>query len=93
MLEPPLLGPLLRERRQALDWSLDQLASESGVSRSMLSQIERGAANPTFATLWNVTQALGVEFHVRERQHVDHDAFGIDRMTAHAVSRAGDGDF
>jgi len=29
----------------------------------MLSQIERGAANPTFATLWNVTQALGVEFH------------------------------
>lgn len=62
MLEPPLLGPLLRERRRRLDWSLEQLAAESGVSRSMLSQIERGAANPTFATLWNVMQALGVEF-------------------------------
>ncbi len=29
----------------------------------MLSQIERGDANPTFATLWNVIQALGVELH------------------------------
>jgi quercetin dioxygenase-like cupin family protein len=28
----------------------------------MLSQIERGEANPTFATLWNLTRALEVEF-------------------------------
>ena len=27
----------------------------------MLSQIERGKVNPTVATLWNLTQALGVE--------------------------------
>ena len=27
----------------------------------MLSQIERGKANPTFATLWHLTQSLGVE--------------------------------
>ena len=26
----------------------------------MLSQVERGEANPTFATLWNLTQALGL---------------------------------
>ena len=28
----------------------------------MLSQIERGQANPTFAVLWSLTQALGIEF-------------------------------
>jgi len=63
MLDPPVLGPKLRDKRKARGWTLDQLATESGVSRSMLSQIERGDANPTFATLWCVTQALGVELH------------------------------
>jgi transcriptional regulator with XRE-family HTH domain len=29
----------------------------------MLSQIERGEANPTFSTLWNITRALGLELN------------------------------
>ncbi len=58
---PPEIGPALREQRKLRSWTLDRLADESGVSRSMLSEIERGDANPTFVTLWNVTQALGVE--------------------------------
>ena len=60
MLEPPELGPRLRNRRQAKGLTLEGLATASGVSRSMLSQVERGEANPTFATLWNLTQALGL---------------------------------
>ena len=60
MLEPPELGPRLRDRRQAKGLTLEGLATASGVSRSMLSQVERGEANPTFATLWNLTQALGL---------------------------------
>ena len=60
MLEPPELGPRLRDRRQAKGLTLEGLATASGVSRSMLSQVERGEANPTFATLWSLTQALGL---------------------------------
>ena len=60
MLEPPELGPRLRDRRQEQGLTLEGLASASGVSRSMLSQVERGEANPTFATLWSLTQALGL---------------------------------
>jgi transcriptional regulator with XRE-family HTH domain len=41
---------------------LDDLAAASGVSRSMLSQIERGQTNPTLATVWNLTQALNLDF-------------------------------
>jgi transcriptional regulator with XRE-family HTH domain len=41
--------------------TLDELADVSGVSRSMLSQVERGVANPTYGTLWSLTQALGVQ--------------------------------
>ena len=63
MPEPPVIGPALRDHRTARNWTLDKLASESGVSRSMLSEIERGDANPTFATLWNITGALGLEIN------------------------------
>jgi transcriptional regulator with XRE-family HTH domain len=59
--DPPLLGPRLHQLRKKKKLTLDELAVMSGVSRSMLSQIERGQANPTFATLWNLTRALGVD--------------------------------
>ncbi|MBC2836817.1 helix-turn-helix domain-containing protein [Paragemmobacter straminiformis] len=52
----------LRETRRARGLSLDAVAKLSGVSRSMVSQIERGESSPTVATLWNLTQALQVDF-------------------------------
>lgn len=39
---------------------MEQLSAESGVSRSMLSQVERGAANPTLSVAFRIAQALGV---------------------------------
>jgi len=59
--EAPEIGPRLNAQRRALRWTLEDLAARSGVSRSMLSQIERGRANPTFATLWSLTRALGLD--------------------------------
>ncbi|MEM6480564.1 MAG: XRE family transcriptional regulator [Pseudomonadota bacterium] len=52
----------LKEARKARGLSLDAVASLSGVSRSMVSQIERGESSPTISTLWNLTQALNVDF-------------------------------
>lgn len=52
----------LREARQAQGLSLDAVSKLSGVSRSMVSQIERGSSSPTVATLWNLTRALDVDF-------------------------------
>ena len=57
----PPLGPHIQQIRKARRLTLEQLAAASGVSRSMLSQIERGQANPTFATLWNLTRALNID--------------------------------
>jgi XRE family transcriptional regulator, regulator of sulfur utilization len=56
------LAASLREARKARGLSLDAVAKLSGVSRSMVSQIERGESSPTVATLWNLTQALKVDF-------------------------------
>ncbi len=52
----------LKEARRAQGLSLDAVAKLSGVSRSMVSQIERGSSSPTIATLWNLTRALQVDF-------------------------------
>jgi len=46
--------------RQRNNFTLDQLAAASGVSRSMLSQIERGQANPTLAVTFRIAQAFGM---------------------------------
>ncbi|NRB04552.1 MAG: helix-turn-helix transcriptional regulator [Rhodobacteraceae bacterium] len=57
-----LLPVRLKDARQSLGLSLDAVAKLSGVSRSMVSQIERGESSPTIATLWNLTRALQVDF-------------------------------
>jgi XRE family transcriptional regulator, regulator of sulfur utilization len=56
------LAVALREARRTRGLSLDAVAKLSGVSRSMVSQIERGESSPTVATLWNLTRALQVDF-------------------------------
>ncbi|MFK7746610.1 MAG: helix-turn-helix domain-containing protein [Roseobacter sp.] len=52
----------LKQARRDQGLSLDAVAKLSGVSRSMVSQIERGESSPTIATLWNLTRALQVDF-------------------------------
>ena len=56
------LAESLKNTRTERGLSLDAISRLSGVSRSMVSQIERGESSPTVATLWNLTQALGVDF-------------------------------
>ena len=61
-VSPPQIGPVIQNARKARHLTLEQLARLSGVSRSMLSQIERSETNPTFAVVWSLTQALDIEF-------------------------------
>ena len=52
----------LKEARRQKALTLEAAAKLSGVSKSMLSQIERGESSPTISTLWNLTRALQVDF-------------------------------
>ena len=54
------LGARVKQLRAERGWSLEQLATASGVSRSMLSQIEREEANPTLAVTLRIAQAFGM---------------------------------
>lgn len=55
-----LLAARVRDLRKAQGATLDQLALRSGVSRSMISLIERGVSSPTAAVLSKLAAALEV---------------------------------
>jgi len=48
------LASKLKEERKSRKWSLDKTSAETGVSKAMLGQIERGESSPTVATLWKI---------------------------------------
>ena len=53
-------GRAVKQQREALGFSLRVLATRSGISSSMISDIERGTKSPTLITLVRLAQALGV---------------------------------
>lgn len=52
----------LKRLREEKRLSLDNMAKLSGVSKSMLGQIERGEVNPTISTVWKISNGLKVSF-------------------------------
>ncbi len=57
---PPEVGATLQRMRLERGLTLEDLSRTAGVSKSMLSQIEREKANPTIAVAWRLANALGV---------------------------------
>ena len=57
---PPRVGEQIQRLRTERKLTLDELSRAAGVSKSMLSDIERDKANPTIAVAWRLTNALGV---------------------------------
>ena len=52
------IGSRLGDLRKRKQMTLDQLSSKSGVSKSILSQIERNISNPTVSTMMRIADAL-----------------------------------
>ncbi|MDE1567162.1 helix-turn-helix domain-containing protein [Aquabacter sp. P-9] len=52
------LGKTIQRLRKAYNLSLSDLSEQSGVAKSIISQIERNETNPTLATIWRLSQAL-----------------------------------
>ncbi len=62
------LGARIKALRQAGGLTLDQLAERSGVSRAMISRVERGESSPTAALLDRVCVGLGTVLSVLFRE-------------------------
>ena len=53
----------IKRLREEKKLSMDELAKLSGVSKSMLAQVERGEGNPTLSTLWKLSNGMKVPFN------------------------------
>jgi transcriptional regulator with XRE-family HTH domain len=56
-----ILGANLKRLRTAKGWSQEDYAFEAGIHRTYISDIERGARNPTIEVLVKLAAPLGVE--------------------------------
>jgi transcriptional regulator with XRE-family HTH domain len=54
------LGQAIRELRAKQGETLEVVAGKSGVTKNMLSLIERGEGNPSWSTVTSIAEALGV---------------------------------
>lgn len=57
-----VIGNNLKRLRGERNMSLGQLSAQCGVSKVLLSQIERGEANPTINTIWKIATGLRVYY-------------------------------
>jgi transcriptional regulator with XRE-family HTH domain len=81
----------LRRLRERQNMSLSSVAQAAGVSKSTVSQLERGNGNPSIDTLWSLARVLGVPFAALFE---DDDPGGISVLRfedAPIVARAGTG--
>lgn len=54
----PALGKTIQRLRKAYNMSLGELSEQSGVAKSIISQIERNETNPTLSTVFRLSRAL-----------------------------------
>lgn len=57
-----LIGANLKQLRTERNLTLGQLSALSGISKAMLSDIEKGSGNPTINTIWKIANGLKVPF-------------------------------
>ncbi len=62
------LGKLIKHRRRVLGLTIRDLADLTGMSKTTISQIERGVRNPTFEVLQNIFEYLNLEIKVEVKK-------------------------
>lgn len=53
-------GRAVREAREEMGWSQEELGFEADLDRTYVSGVERGVRNPTLRTVLLIAKALGV---------------------------------
>lgn len=64
----PALGSAIQRLRKAYNMSLGDLSEQSGVAKSIISQIERNETNPTISTVQRLSTALDTTVDVVLKQ-------------------------
>ncbi len=62
------LGKLIKHRRKVLGLTIRDLADLADISKTTISQIERGIRNPTFEVLQDIFEYLNLEIKVEVKK-------------------------
>lgn len=76
-----VISARVRIERESRGWSLSELAERSGVSKAMISKIERDAASPTATVLGRLSGAFGLQLSM---------LLALAEQTGERLSRAAD---
>ena len=68
----------LKQLRTERNLTLGQLSKISGISKAMLSDIEKGNSNPTINTIWKIANGLNVPY-TRLMDEIEKEATVIRR--------------
>ena len=75
------LGKKLKDIRNKMGLSLSEVSAMTGVSKTMLSQIERSESIPTLATVWKIANGLRIKFEtLLDYSDKLYDVKSIDNM-------------
>lgn len=75
----------LKSLRKTRGWSLDITSANTGVSKAMLGQIERGESCPTIATLWKIASGFNTSF-----SSFIEESFIDTQFTSHRIAEVKD---
>ena len=62
------LGKIIKHRREVLGLTIRDLADLIGMSKTTISQIEKGSSNPTFEVLKKIFEYLNLEIKVEVKK-------------------------
>lgn len=79
----PALGKTIQRLRKAYNMSLGELSEQSGVAKSIISQIERNETNPTLSTVYRLSRALDTS--IDEVLKADSGAVFLEHQAKSAV--------
>jgi XRE family transcriptional regulator, regulator of sulfur utilization len=79
----PTLGKTIQRLRKAYNMSLGELSEQSGVAKSIISQIERNETNPTIGTVWRLSRALDTT--IDEVLKVDDAPIFVEHQTKSGI--------
>lgn len=81
------IGPAIRKLRRINDLTLDDLASQAGISASHLSRLERGQTLPSFTVLAQIAHVLGVS--VDDFVQLELDVTALDAEFGDSLQQLG----
>ena len=86
-----LVGGRLREARQGLAMTLEDVAREAGLTKSFVSAVERGETSPSIGSLYRICEVLGVSVATLFEAAPAPESNVVRRAEVRGVSCGGEG--